>query len=32
MGEKPWIRRLRITVSDVLDYMASAMSREEILG
>jgi uncharacterized protein (DUF433 family) len=31
MGGKPCIRGLRITVSDVLDYMASGMSHEEIL-
>ena len=30
MGGKPCIRGLRITVSDVLDYMASGMSHEEI--
>jgi len=28
---KPCIRGLRITVSDVLDYLASSMSIEEIL-
>jgi uncharacterized protein (DUF433 family) len=28
---KPCIRGLRITVSDVLDYLASGMSEEEIL-
>lgn len=28
---KPCIRGLRITVSDVLDYMASGMTHEEIL-
>lgn len=28
---KPCIRGLRITVSDVLDYLASGMSVEEIL-
>ena len=28
---KPCIRNLRITVSDVLDYLASGMSEEEIL-
>ena len=32
MGGKPCIRGLRITVSDVLDYMASGMSHEEILA
>jgi uncharacterized protein (DUF433 family) len=31
MGGKPCIRGLRITVSDVLDYMASGMSHQEIL-
>lgn len=31
MGGKPCIRGLRITVSDILDYMASGMSHEEIL-
>jgi uncharacterized protein (DUF433 family) len=30
-GGKPCIRGLRITVSDVLDYLASGMSEEEIL-
>lgn len=30
-GGKPCIRGLRITVYDVLDYMASGMSGEEIL-
>ena len=29
---KPCIRGLRITVSDVLDYLASGMSVEEILA
>ena len=28
---KPCIRGLRITVSDVLDYLASGMSEEELL-
>ena len=28
---KPCIRGMRITVSDVLDYLASGMSHEEIL-
>ena len=32
MGGKPSIRGLRITVSDVLDYMASGMSHDEILS
>jgi uncharacterized protein (DUF433 family) len=31
MGGKPCIRGLRITVSDVLDYMASSVSHQEIL-
>ena len=30
-GGKPCIRGLRITVYDVLDYMASGMTEEEIL-
>ena len=30
-GGKPCIRGLRITVNDVLDYLASGMSQEEIL-
>jgi uncharacterized protein (DUF433 family) len=29
---KPCIRGLRITVYDVLDYLAGGMSHEEILG
>lgn len=29
---KPCIRGLRITVSDVLDYLASGMSEDEILS
>lgn len=29
---KPCIRGLRITVYDVLDYLASGMSEDEILG
>lgn len=32
MGGKPCIRGLRITVSDVLDYMASGMTHAEILS
>ena len=28
---KPCVRGLRITVSDVLDYLASGMTHEEIL-
>ena len=28
---KPCIRGLRITVSDILDYLASGMTEEEIL-
>ena len=30
-GGKPCIRGLRITVSEVLEYLASGMSQEEIL-
>lgn len=30
-GGKPCIRRMRITVFDVLEYMGSGMSVEEIL-
>ena len=30
-GGKPCIRGLRITVSDVLDYLASGISEDEIL-
>lgn len=30
-GGKPCIRRMRITVYDVLDYLASGMSHAEIL-
>lgn len=30
-GGKPCIRGMRITVYDVLDYLASGMSHEEIL-
>ena len=30
-GGKPYIRGMRITVSDVLSYLASGMSEEEIL-
>ena len=30
-GGKPCIRGLRITVSDVLEYLASGMSEDEIL-
>jgi uncharacterized protein (DUF433 family) len=30
-GGKPCIRGLRITVSDVLDYLAAGMTEEEIL-
>jgi len=29
---KPCIRGMRMTVSDVLDYLASGMSEEEILA
>jgi uncharacterized protein (DUF433 family) len=32
MGGKPCVRGLRITVYDVLDYLASDMSEEEILA
>lgn len=31
-GGKPCIRGLRITVQDVLEYLASGMSQEEILN
>lgn len=31
MGGKPCIRGLRITVYDVLDYLASGMSEADIL-
>jgi uncharacterized protein (DUF433 family) len=31
MGGKPCVRGMRITVYDVLDYMASGMSEDEIL-
>lgn len=31
-GGKPTIRGLRITVYDVLEYLASGMSEEQILG
>ena len=31
-GGKPCIRGLRITVYDVLDYLASGMTEAEILG
>jgi uncharacterized protein (DUF433 family) len=31
-GGKPCIRGLRITVYDVLDYLAGGMSIDEILG
>ena len=30
-GGKPCIRRMRITVYDVLEYLASGMSQQEIL-
>ena len=30
-GGKPCIRRMRITVYDVLSYLAAGMSRQEIL-
>lgn len=32
MGGKPCIRGLRITVYDVLDYLASGMTEVEILA
>jgi uncharacterized protein (DUF433 family) len=31
MGGKPCIRGMRITVYDVLDYLASGMSEDDIL-
>jgi uncharacterized protein (DUF433 family) len=31
MGGKPCVRGLRITVYDVLDYLASGMTEQEIL-
>ena len=31
-GGKPCIRRMRITVYDVLEYLASGMSESEIVG
>lgn len=31
-GGKPCIRGMRITVQDVLEYLASGMSQEEILA
>jgi len=31
MGGKPCVRGMRITVYDVLDYLASGMSEDEIL-
>ena len=31
-GGKPCIRGMRITVYDVLDYLASGMTEDEILG
>ncbi len=31
-GGKPCIRGMRITVSDVLEYLASGMSEDEILS
>ncbi len=31
-GGKPCIRGMRITVYDVLEYLASGMSEQEILG
>ena len=32
MGGKPCIRGMRITVYDVLDYLASGMTEDEILN
>lgn len=32
MGGKPCVRGLRITVCDVLDYLASGMTEAEILA
>ncbi len=32
LGGKPCIRGLRITVYDVLDYLASGMTEDEILA
>ena len=32
MGGKPCIRGMRITVYDVLDYLASGMTEDEILS
>jgi uncharacterized protein (DUF433 family) len=31
-GRRPCIRRMRIAVSDVLGWLASGMSHEEIMG
>lgn len=31
-GGKPCIRGMRITVYDVLDYLASGMTKEEVLA
>ena len=31
-GGKPCVRGMRITVYDVLEYLASGMSQDEILG
>ncbi len=31
-GGKPCIRGMRITVYDILEYLASGMSQDEILG
>ncbi len=31
MGRKPCIRGLRITVYDILDYLAAGMTEDEIL-
>jgi uncharacterized protein (DUF433 family) len=32
MGGKPCVRGMRITVSNILDYLAAGMSEDEILG
>ena len=32
MGGKPCVRGLRITVYDVLDYLASGMTQDQILA
>ena len=30
-GEKPWLRGMRITVYDILEYLASGMTQQKIL-